>query len=174
MLRSGREARWAVLLGGLMCLWGCTTGGSSVETRQAALETIRLQPEVLEEGAVGLRLHNGTSRLIGANLCRARVEIQGSEGAWEEVEVPLEKECVDRHEALGPGSEKAARFVSAQWPEEELRFSLSVEYPMGIGFETIRSPGFRVEVTAPAEEPEEAEEAEEAEDELTPGETPPE
>lgn len=154
MRERAKGCGWGLILCVAVMSSGCTTGGSAVETRQAALETIRLTPVVEEGGEVELTLTNGTSRLIGANLCRARVEVHQGEGAWEEQEVPLVKDCVNRHETLAPGGQKVARFSSEEWPEGDLRFHISVEYPMGIGFESIRSQGFRVEAEEDVEEPE--------------------
>ncbi len=152
-MKSAKKVLWLVALA---VVWaGCATPGDGVETRTGALQTILLTPSVQADGAVVVTLKNGTSRLIGANLCRVVVEVREGEEEWGEIEPEwYQKECEDEHKSLAPQEEREAVFASWEWPQEEVRLRLSVEYPMGTGFETIRSEPFRVEVEAPEEEEE--------------------
>lgn len=148
-----------------------SSSSSSPQTKQgrAALEAIILTAQVMEqeEGvvAVELELKNGTSRLLGANMCRATLERLPEAGEeWEPVELELRRECVDEDESIGPGGIREAVYILTEPQEElfaaDLRFSMNVEYPIGVDFNKIASAPFELAGAAQSE-PQEQEEAEE-------------
>lgn len=146
----------------------CATGPSSssssssksVSQRRSALEAIVLSARPIKDGgAVELELQNGTSRLIGANMCRITVEHLGADGeSWEPVELELSRDCVDEDDPIGPeGSRKAVYTLASKgdrFPSGELRFSMNVEYPIGVDFNKISSQPLELTASSSIEEPE--------------------
>lgn len=130
----------------------CATGPSSTspDTRQrrAGLEAIILSVEPVDEsGTLMIELKNGTSRLIGANMCRITLEALQEDGvSWEPVPVEFQRDCVDTDDPIGPDGVRQAAYSlvdsGESLPPGELRFSMSVEYPIGVDFNQISSQPF--------------------------------
>lgn len=153
----------------------CATGPSSTspDTRQrrAGLEAIILSAEPGDErGTLQIELKNGTSRLIGANMCRITLEALQEDGvSWEPVPVEFQRDCVDSDDPIGPDGVRQANYSLVDpresLPAGELRFSMSVEYPIGVDFNQISSQTF-VLIGDEQEVPEEPEESEDFPEEL--------
>ncbi len=146
-----------------------TTGSSDTQTRQARLSTIVLSASMEEDGeSVNLVLTNGTEQLMGANMCTINLEVREGED-WAPKPLEFDRECEDNHKSISPGSSRKATYRSESLAsiEDEYRFVIKVEYPMGLGFETIASASStpdEVEVATETDALEEAEETEETED----------
>lgn len=146
------------------CATGPSTPSSSSSTevkyRRSGLEAIILSVTPIGDGgAVELELQNGTSRLIGANMCRITVEHLATDGeSWVPVELELSRDCVDEDDSIGPGGSRKAVYTLAskedRFPSGELRFSMNVEYPIGVEFNKISSQPLELTASSSIEEPE--------------------
>lgn len=124
----------------------CTTttaDAPSTRTTQGALETVQFTTTPLAGEQVRLRLENGSSRAIGANLCTATLEAQ-QEGEWQAAAANITRDCVDEHVVINPGAHREATYTFEDLEAGTYRFAMSIEIPVGLGFESIASAPFDV------------------------------
>ncbi|MFU8806249.1 MAG: hypothetical protein ACNA8W_20725 [Bradymonadaceae bacterium] len=147
------------------CATGPSSSDSSTKGTRGALETVAFTAEQRDDANIAVRLENGSSRSLGANLCTAKLQVkQGDE--WQPVESELTKKCVDEHVVINPGANREATFSGEGLPAGDYRFAMKVEIPMGLGFEDVATDSFTLS-DAPAtaavgvEVEEEVEESEE-------------
>jgi hypothetical protein len=117
-----------------------TPGAGKAETRQRS-EVLELRASVDNE-RVRVSLRNGSPHVVGANLCRLHLEVEGEAG-WGAMQAPVDSDCVDEQRALVPGEEISTALWSRHWSRQPMRLKLSVEVPAGGFVEEVTSPHFR-------------------------------